>query len=48
MTILRPESVPKRVLSADIMDEILESLKVDYILRLPMDLDIFKMSPDEF
>ncbi|WP_295227074.1 bifunctional riboflavin kinase/FAD synthetase [Veillonella sp.] len=48
MTILRPGDVPKRVLSADIMDEILESLKVDYILRLPMNLDIFNMSPDEF
>ena len=47
MTILRPGDVPKRVLSADIMDEILESLKVDYILRLPMNLDIFNMSPDE-
>ena len=35
-------------LSSDIMDEILESLKVDYILRLPMNLDIFNMSPDEF
>ena len=46
MTILRPGDVPKRVLSADIMDEILESLKVDYILRLPMNLDIFNMSPD--
>ena len=48
MTILRPGDVPKRVLSADIMDEILESLQVDYILRLPMNLDIFNMSPDDF
>lgn len=48
LTILCPEAVPKRVLSSDIMDEILESLKVDYILRLPMNLDIFNMSPDEF
>ena len=48
MTILRPERVPKRVLAADIMDEILETLQVDYILRLPMNQDLLNMSPSDF
>lgn len=48
MTILRPHKVPKRVLSASIMDSILTELGVDYVLRLPMTESLLAMSPQSF
>ena len=48
LTILHPERVPKRVIQEEIMDTVLEELKVDYILRLPMTEALLKMTADEF
>ena len=47
LTILHPERVPKRVIQEEIMDTVLEELKVDYILRLPMTEALLKMTADE-
>ena len=43
LTILHPDRVPKRVIQEEIMDTVLEELKVDYILRLPMTEALLKM-----
>lgn len=47
-TILCPEQVPKRLLSASSMDEILDEMGIDYLLRLPMSEELITMSPQEF
>ena len=48
MTILHPERVPKRLIQEDIMNAVIESLQVDYILRLPMTEALLNMRADEF
>ena len=48
LTILHPERVPKRLIQEDIMNTVIESLQVDYILRLPMTEALLNMSADEF
>ena len=48
LTILHPERVPKRLIQEDIMNAVIESLQVDYILRLPMTEALLNMRADEF
>ena len=48
LTILHPERVPKRLIQEDIMNTVIESLQVDYILRLPMTEALLNMRADEF
>ena len=48
LTILHPERVPKRLIQEDILNTVIESLQVDYILRLPMTKALLNMRADEF
>ena len=48
LTILHPERVPKRLIQEDLLNTVIESLQVDYILRLPMTEALLNMCADEF
>ena len=48
LTILHPERVPKRLIQEDLLNTVIESLQVDYILRLPMTEALLNMRADEF
>ena len=48
LTILHPERVPKRLIQEDILNTVIESLQVDYILRLPLTKALLNMRADEF
>lgn len=48
LTILHPERVPKRLIQEDLLNTVIESLQVDYILRLPMTKALLNMRADEF
>ena len=48
LTILLPERVPKRLIQEDLLNTVIESLQVDYILRLPMTEALLNMRADEF
>ena len=48
LTILHPDRVPKLLVQQDVMDDILSSMDVDYVLRLPMTAGLLRVTAEEF